>query len=247
MKHYTYIIQSKTENKRYIGVRSCECAPIDDNNYWSSSKYLPDNVKETHVKIILKVFETRELAINHEILLHDKNNVSESSSYYNRSKQTSLGFDTSGTTLTLEHKKKCSIALKGKTHTEKTKAIISKKLTGRVISDETRKRCSEAQKKYAKSEGYKNPMAGVHRSKEYRAKMSKTKKLNKSAVGVKNPNFKPWFITKDNVTHLYYDITMEDKSIIDGFNHSYYQGILTRSRGVKENKNGYIIGKIPID
>ena len=106
MNHYTYLIQHKTEDKRYIGVRSCKCDPIEDTTYWGSSKHLPKDVKHTHVKIILKVHKTRVEAVAHEIVLHKLNNVAASSNYYNRACQTSTGFDTSGTTISDELKER---------------------------------------------------------------------------------------------------------------------------------------------
>lgn len=75
MTHYTYLIQHKTKNKRYIGVRSCITTAQEDTLYWGSSRYLPLDVTQTHVKIILKIFETRQEAVEHEILLHKLNNV----------------------------------------------------------------------------------------------------------------------------------------------------------------------------
>ena len=111
MYHYTYLIQHKTENKRYIGCRSSKVLPVEDAGYWGSSKYLPKDVKLTHVKIILKTFSTREEALQHEITLHKVNNVASDDSYYNKSIQTSSGFSTLGVTpkhtKTEEWSKKC--------------------------------------------------------------------------------------------------------------------------------------------
>ena len=75
MYHYTYIIQHRTSNMRYIGKRSSKLPPMEDIHYWGSSKHLPENIQEDHVKIILKVHNIAKEAIEHEILLHELNNV----------------------------------------------------------------------------------------------------------------------------------------------------------------------------
>lgn len=200
MYHYTYLIQHKNSTKRYIGVRSSKVPAKEDINYWGSSKYLPDDVKETHRKIIIKEFKTRKEAVLHEILLHELNNVGINSDYYNKSKQTSTKFDTSGIKLTEEHKAKCSKALKGRHVSEETKRKISKAKTGVKKSPELRKIFSEAQK---------------------------ASKLNKKVL---NSNFRPWYISEESVTHLFYDITKVDKAIQDGLHPKQYTSLAAQCR-----------------
>ena len=112
MYHYTYLLQHKTENKRYIGCRSSKKEPTKDTNYWGSSKHLPKDVKNTHVKIIIRTFHTREEALEHEIALHLANNVASNETFYNKAIQTSSGFSTLGVTpehtKTKEWSEKCS-------------------------------------------------------------------------------------------------------------------------------------------
>jgi len=137
MYHYTYLIYHKTTNKKYIGVRSSTEKPENDIDYWGSSVHLPQDVKETHLKEILQVFTNREDAVRHEVQLHLENNVAVNPEYYNRSKQTTTKFDTSGTSLTEEHKQKCSIALKGRVVSKETREKIAKAKLGVPRSKET--------------------------------------------------------------------------------------------------------------
>lgn len=248
MFHYTYLIQNKLNDMRYIGVRSSKVHPTLDTNYWGSSKYLPSNVKEDHVKIILKIHETRKDAIEHEILLHTLNDVAINPTYYNKAKQTSTGFDTSGVPISEAVKHNLSIKLKGRTFTEEHREKISKSLLNRPKSDEHRKNCSRAQKKRAKSAGYRNPRQGVSLTEETKEKISISKKAAGNSCSTKNNRFKPWFISYDNVTHLYYINTKEEISIQHGYNKTAYQELSTRSKGhipVKKGKfKGLVVGNI---
>lgn len=220
MNHYTYIIQHKTQDKRYIGVRSCLCTPIEDTDYWGSSKYLPKDIRETHVKIILKEFDSREEALLHEISLHKLNDVANNPSYYNKACQTSTGFDTTGTTLSLDHRNKCSKALKGKNKPKDFGDKISK------------------------------AMKGKKKSKSHIENLVKSRIQNKSLIGTKNGKFKPWYISTPTVTHLFYDITKHAKALQDGLNIKQYVSLATQSRksGLPIQKGifkGYLVADIP--
>jgi len=105
MHHYTYRITSKILNKHYYGCRSSKINPNEDLGfkYFSSStntefildqKQNPQNYKYK----VIKVFNTREEAIKHEILLHNKFNVDVNKNFYNKAKQTSekFSFNNSG-------------------------------------------------------------------------------------------------------------------------------------------------------
>ncbi len=101
--NYVYRIKNIRLIRYYIGVRSCDCLPGDDLGYvyFSSSadsEFLSDQKKNPNDYIyeILEEFGTRETAIQLEIYLHNKHNVGVNPRYYNRAKQTSTGFDTSG-------------------------------------------------------------------------------------------------------------------------------------------------------
>lgn len=102
--HYTYKITNLNptdERLYYIGVRSTtKSSPELDTNYRSSSKYLKEAIKEightNFSKEILNVWETRKLANQDEIRLHNLFEVAKNPTYYNKAKATSDGFDTTG-------------------------------------------------------------------------------------------------------------------------------------------------------
>lgn len=222
MTHYTYLIQHKTENKRYIGVRTCSTTAQEDISYWGSSRYLPLDVIQTHVKIILKIFETRQEAVEHEILLHRLNNVVKDQSYYNRSAQTSTSYDTSGATFTLtnEQKARISTANKGKKRTLEQR------------------------------EAQRQRQLGVTRSREAIAKHSATIKANKSNAGIKNSSFKPWYISTNTVTYLFLDISKNEQAVLEGHYTKYYadlQKVYNRNKQpITTKKYGTItIGNLP--
>ena len=106
MNHYTYFLTAKEPfngMKYYIGVRSCKVNPEEDK-YLSSSKVIKRN-KIAVDKHILATWETRQEAVSHEILLHDCFNVSTNKEFFNQSKQTALGFDTTGMLSPMKGKK----------------------------------------------------------------------------------------------------------------------------------------------
>ena len=101
--HYVYRITNIQINKHYYGVRSSKVEPkLDLGIKYFSSSTNKDFIKEqkenkTIFKYkIIKQFENRIDAMNFEIKLHKKFEVGINESFYNKSKQTSSGFDTSG-------------------------------------------------------------------------------------------------------------------------------------------------------
>ena len=94
MNHYTYILLS--EDRAYIGVRSCKCDPEDDNYH---------KTFEPKWKKIIDTFNSREEAVENEIALHSHFEVGKNPKFANRVKQTSTGFDITGN---LEIRKKIS-------------------------------------------------------------------------------------------------------------------------------------------
>ena len=249
MRHYTYLLQHTTEDLRYIGVRSCTCSPIQDINYWGSSKHTPKDIRQTHVKIILREHQTREQALRHEVELHELNDVGISPQYYNKAKQTSTGFDTTGTTLSASHRAKTNSNFLGRTHTDSSKALMSKNRRGIHVSEESKKKMSTSQKAYALSPSYKNGRTGSILLDSTKEKISKARKRAECDVGINNSRFKPWFISTPTVTHLFYHITKEDQSLKDGFYKAKYQDAYYKSKGVKAFTSGIltncIVGNIP--
>ena len=104
--HYTYRITNITKvalRIYYYGVHSTNLRPEDDLGieYFSSStneefkndqKQNPHNYKYK----IIRVFKTRKEATKLEIKLHEKFDVGVNDVFYNKVKQTSTGFDTTG-------------------------------------------------------------------------------------------------------------------------------------------------------
>jgi len=122
MNHYTYVLKSQVSDLSYIGVRSCS-GLIEEDDYWGSSKHLPDDVSTTFDKTILGTFSTRADAVNDEIRRHNENDVARNPLFINKAKQTATGFDRSGThdsEITRERKRISMVGVKnhfyGKSH-----------------------------------------------------------------------------------------------------------------------------------
>lgn len=150
MNHYTYLLQSRTSDMMYIGVRSCECLPEEDN-YWGSSKYLPEgkggDLTGICDKFILGRFDTRKEAVADEIRRHKINNVAKNPNFWNKSKQMTTGFDTSGMPGQFGEKN----GMYGKTHTPEFCEAQRKRLLGTTHNRQTsevREKISTSLKKY---------------------------------------------------------------------------------------------------
>lgn len=128
--HYNYVITNLNNHMRYVGVRSCSCWPTEDIKYWGSCNNLKESIlkegKEWFKKEILAIWDTRELAVEHEIRLHNHFEVGANPMFYNKSKQTNTGFDTTGIIVTEETRKKLSLSGKDRKHTEDTKRRMRK-------------------------------------------------------------------------------------------------------------------------
>ncbi len=135
MQHYTYLLQSKTDDRMYIGVRSCKVLPECDN-YWGSSKHIPKDVADTFDKFILGTFRTRKEAVADEINRHINNDVVHNAAFINKAKQTSTGWDTTGATLSEDHRESIRSSRLGYKHSEETKRKIGLAGRGRKISKE---------------------------------------------------------------------------------------------------------------
>ena len=162
MHYYVYRITCSHPNsieKYYYGYRSSKFLPKDDN-YWSSSKYVIDAIKKYgssfFTKKIVKIFSTKEEALNYEILLHEKFDVDKNEKFFNKSKQSIWGVNCTGS------------INKGKTYEEilgKDKALQLRKL-----------RSEKA--KCKNNSGKNNPMYGRKHTEEVKLKHSNRMKGN---------------------------------------------------------------------
>jgi hypothetical protein len=137
--HYVYRITNTKLNKHYYGTRSSNIEPCKDLGvkYFSSAsdkEFRNDqkNNPQDYKYVIVSVFNSRKEAMQLEIKLHTKFNVGINESFYNKSKQTSSGFDWNGP-YSLETREKLRQAHLGNTYckgnkmSEETKAKIKKK------------------------------------------------------------------------------------------------------------------------
>lgn len=125
MYHYVYRITNIVDKKYYYGKRSTKYSPDKDLGirYFSSSRdqeFQKDqrsnkgNYKYKVIKICSSVQEALEL----EVRLHAKFDVGNHPSFYNRCKQTSTKFDTTGLVYTDEQREMCRIRRLGCKHSE---------------------------------------------------------------------------------------------------------------------------------
>jgi len=205
--HYTYIIINTTNQMKYIGVRSCNCLPENDDEYMGSSKILGEAMQETpevFTKTIIDTFSTREIANTNEQWLHETYDVARNSMFYNLC-IAPVGFNMSGRIQTVESRAKMSESKSGEKHpmygkhrSDATKKKISESHKGKTFSKESRKKMSESRTgsknaMYGKSvsaatrkklseanSGEKHPMYGKHLPEETRKKMSESKSGEKS-------------------------------------------------------------------
>ena len=220
MYHYTYLLINRTTLMMYIGKRSCNCLPELDVHYKGSSKYVP---KDECTKVVLRTFASSLEATTHEIELHNIFNVAINSMFYNRSKQTSTKFDTTG----MSNK-----------HSDLTKTRLSAAKRG-VIPNWS-------------SEGKQVILSNLAKSRtpEARAKAAHTLSTNGSNKGTSNSQFKPWYISTATVTHLYYDISKSELSTQHGHYHKYYadvQKVFNRNKTIMTKAYGIItdMGLLP--
>jgi len=207
--HYTYRIINKINKKEYIGVRTCSVYPKEDLGikYFSSSldkEFILDqkqNPEKFEYKII-SIHPTRSSAINEEISLHAFFNIAKNEMYYNRSRQTTNGFDTTGKTLSKEHKEK-----------------ISKFMSNRIVSEETKEKLRGKNNHMYGKRGEKSPHWGKKHSKERKEKIGNahrnkivSKETKEKFKGKNNPAAKHIQIY-DSLDNLCYDIFGEFEKI----------------------------------
>jgi hypothetical protein len=231
----------------YIGVRTSKVLPELDTTYWGSSKHLPKDVSKTHTKTIIALFFTREWAVEYEIYLHNKYDVAVNPMFYNKAKQTSKKFDTSGTTLGQEHAERARKLFLGRKHTEETKKKLSEAHKGKLKSEQAKANMSLAQKRHASSPDYVNFNKGKPFPEKAKQKLIESLKNSTHNKSTNNVKFTPWFITDtvNNVTWLFYDKTKVEYAAELGIPHSTLKSAAKHSRGhIVLGEGGYFKGKI---
>jgi hypothetical protein len=101
--HYVYRITNLVENKHYYGKRSSKVPPEQDlgKKYFSSShdkQFIQDqkqNPQNYRYKVVAR-FDNVKSSIEMEIKLHEMFDVGRNPKFYNKAKQTSTGWDTTG-------------------------------------------------------------------------------------------------------------------------------------------------------
>lgn len=259
MHHYVYLLidtDPQDSRKFYIGVRSSKFRPYEDP-YMGSSKSMTKEEKHRCDKLLLEEFPTRKEAVAYEVFLHTKFDVARNPEFYNKAKQTSTGFDTTGMkfVFTESHINNMKAASskrkswpKGWNHTEAAKNAISDAKKGIPRTEETKKKLSDKMKALYES-GYVHPCIGTTHSESTKQLISSVRIQKGSSKGTKNNRFSPWFITdSEGNTESFYTKTKQEKSIEEGFKPSYFTSLSTVSKGtfpLKKGKyKGYIIGNI---
>ena len=188
-----YRITNLVEKKHYYGYKSSKIHPskVIGVTYFSSSKgasgkeFIEDqkNTPQNYKYKIVQIFETSEEAINREIRLHNKFDVKKHPKFINKANQTTNKFDTTGTVMSIESRKKMSLARRGKPKTEKHRLAMS----GRKHTEEEISKISKALK-------------GLVKSEEHRKKLSEASKI--SSKGEKNSRFKQYYHTPWGIFEL---------------------------------------------
>jgi len=179
--HYVYLLLGE-DGRYYYGVRSCDCDPKNDS-YTGSSR---DSTFKPKKKRILSTWDSREAAIVEEIRIHNLKDVAASPRYANRAKQTSVGFDTSGTTLSEDHLRKVSEGVKA----AMTSDVRAKMSEGSKRAWENRNDRREERRSFLaewnKSEDHKSRIRG-ERNPMHRLEVKE--KLREANLGERNPQY----------------------------------------------------------
>ena len=199
MNHYVYEITNLVNGKKYIGKRSCKCN-IEDDKYMGSGHKLKKAFekygKEKFSKKILVICNSSDEAYESENRLIEERTAVNRSDYYNVTSGgigvgVGEGSPNYGKKLSEEHRKKLSIALKGRKSnlTDEARIKAWKLNTGKPRSEETRKKISMANKGRKHSEESLQKMSKALKGKkqtseavEARRKALTGRKLSKSHI-----------------------------------------------------------------
>ena len=141
--HYVYYSYEEF-GRGYIGCRTCECLPEEDDYLGSyhDETFNPSN------KIILETFSTRKEALQAEVDLHKFYQVDKNPHFANKARQKTTGFYYSS---------------KGVVRTEEYKKKMSERLKGREIKSEWIEKAKQNRRSF---EGENNPFYGKEHSQE---------------------------------------------------------------------------------
>ena len=138
-RHYVYRITNTKLNKHYYGVRTSKLEPSKDLGirYFSRSfdtQFIEDqkNNPQHYKYTIVSEFDSREEALELEIKLHARFDVAINESFYNRTKQTSIGFDNTGIIFSEEVRTKLRDSAAKIKHTKKYREDKSKASKGKL-------------------------------------------------------------------------------------------------------------------
>lgn len=205
--HYVYRIDEIVTGEFYIGVRSCKCQ-IEDDPYLGSMRSWKPN-KSNLRKTVLGTFASRKEANEFEAIMLemfiDKEKYPMNRNYVNFPNWCTYGSHPKMPPRTIEHRKKLSERMKGRSLSEETKRkmretttgrkmpksfseAVSKALKGRVFSEEhklklreafkNRKPVSDETRRKMSESGKKRPP----RSEETRKKLSEALKGKKHTI-----------------------------------------------------------------
>jgi hypothetical protein len=251
-QHYVYLLQNRINGMCYIGVRSCK-GTIWNDNYMGSSTVMTQEDKDNCNKIILARFDNRKDAATYEIEMHNKFDVGRNPLFYNRAKQTSIWFDSTGVSANFSEEHKEFLRKKrkeynqthgnpGRSHDPEVKEKLSAagkayysththNSKGKKLSEEHKKAIGEGLKGNIHPESTKEKIRNTHR-----------------ANATKHKGFVPWWYEVDGVRTELADKTIaqfaEEQKVAfhivkDRFKKE-YQGKAKQSEPLK----GYTFGRI---
>lgn len=193
MYHYVYRITNIINNKHYYGKRSCKIEPKFDlgKKYFSSStdaQFKEDQlINPNHYKYkIVQKFNFVEEALQREIKLHNIFDVAKNDNFYNKAKQTSLGFDTTGVTPKRRAPNPNAGIGRGAPGIKKTAAHIAK-----IVAANSGKSLSEERK-------YKIAVAHTGKKQSNERKQQHSYSIS----GIKNSKFSGYFVTPLFITAI---------------------------------------------
>lgn len=155
MNHYTYCIIFPTIPRLYIGVRSYNGPPSQDD-YRSSSSKVKRLIKDgfPYTLTVIGTFETRRQAEDNEITLHALFDVAKNPYFLNGARAVAGGFSRAG--VESEQRGRTYEEMFGHEEAERRKSLVSQKLKGRVFTNKSKKKMSAS---HADVTGDMNPRA----------------------------------------------------------------------------------------